>query len=271
MNGAVELQSKLASVLAAHPALLFLWMGIVVLVLISLMGMGMVLRRLRLRGELSFTGVKLLKMPDSDALLLLFILSWLMVIPVGAWFFPAVSIGGVIWLLRRHGIDAREQWGSGRLSWGKLVGLVLWTYLVVMGLLLPVSWVMDQLAARFHWHMAPQIAVELLLESGSPWKVGWLLFLAVILAPVSEEILFRGFLYPLLKSRLPVGVAWVLTAAIFAAIHFHAMTFPQLFVLGLVLAAAYEITGSLALCVGIHMCFNFVSAGVLLVIKYATV
>lgn len=271
LNGAVELQSKLASLLLAHPALQIIWVGVLGLVLVALVGMVVTLRGMRQRGELTFTGVKPLKLPDSDALLLLFVLSWLMVIPIGAWFFPALSIGGVIWLYRRHGIDARAQWGSGRLSWVKLVGLVVWTYLVVMGLLVPVSWVMERLATRFHWDTTPQVAVELLLQTGNPWKIGWLLFLAVIIAPVSEEILFRGFLYPVLKSHLPVGVAWVLTAGIFAAIHFHPMTFPQLFVLGLVLAAAYEITGSLTLGVGIHMCFNLVSAGVLLAIKYATV
>lgn len=236
--------------------------------MVALVGMIITLRNLRQRGDLHFQRVAPLKLPDSDVLALLFVLSWLMVLPVGAWFFPGVSICGIIWLLRRHHIDPRMQWGSGLLSWSRLIGLVVWIYLVVMGLLLPVSWTVDQLAARFHWDTTPQYAVELLLHSDNPWTLGWLLFLAVVLAPASEEILFRGFLHPYLKSHLPTGVAWVLTAVIFAAIHFHIMTFPQLLVLGLVLGATYEITGSLSLCVGVHVCFNLVSAGALLAVKW---
>ncbi len=266
----MELQNRLARLLEAHPQLAYLWLLILGAVVVAVVAMVDMLRRRRRRGEVLWGRVQALKIPDSDGLLLLFILTCLMILPVGSWFFPAVAICGVIWLLRRQGFNLGERWGAGRLSWPQLIGLVLWIYLVVMGLLLPVSWVMDRLALKFHWDTTPQFAVELLLQSGNPWRIGWLLFLAVVLAPAAEEILFRGFLYPWLKGKLPALSAWLLTAAIFAAIHFHAMTFPQLFVLGLVLAAAYEVTGSLALCVGLHMCFNFVSAGVLLVIKYAT-
>lgn len=266
----MELQNRLGRLLEAHPELALGWGVILMGVVVAVVAMIVTLRKRRQLGVPLWGGVEPLKIPNSDGLLVLFILSWLMVLPMGAYFFPMIAIAGVIWLMRLHKIDIRQRWGAGRLSWLKLIGLVLWIYLVIMGLLLPVSWVLDRLAAKFHWDTTPQLAVELLLQSGNPWKIGWLLFLAIVLAPASEEILFRGFLYPWLKGRMAPAVAWILTAAIFAGIHFHAMTFPQLFLLGLVLAAAYEMTGSLTLCVGIHMCFNLMSAGLLLAIKYGT-
>lgn len=268
LNRAVDLKSRLAQLLQSHPELALAWAGLLVLMVVALVAMIVTLRGRRLRGELSFNLAPPIVLPASDAMILFFVLSWLMVLPVGAWFFPGVSICGVVWLLRRHGIDPRVQWGSGRLRGVWLLPLAVWIYLVIMGVMLPVSSVVEHLAERFHWDVTPQYAVELLLEGKNPWRLGWLLFLAVVLAPVSEEILFRGFLHPLLKSRLPVMVAWVVTALIFAAIHFHALTFPQLFVVGLVLGAVYEITGSLALCMVVHMCFNLASAMAILAVRW---
>lgn len=264
----MELQDQITHLQAAHPWLGVVWLGIVVLSIVSFFSVIAWLRRQPARTMAGLAQVPVLKIPDSDALGLLFVLSWLMIWPSGAYFFPAVSIGGVIWIARRHGIDLRTQWGSGRMKWWQVMVLVPWFYLAVMGALIPVSLTMEALASRFHWDPAPQLAVEFILKAKNPWQLGWLLFLALLLAPMSEEILFRGFLHPVLKKHVSVTVAWIVTAAIFGAIHFHAMTFPQLFLLGLTLGAIYEITGSLALCIGLHLFFNAATAGTLLLIKW---
>ncbi len=79
---------------------------------------------------------------------------------------------------------------------------------------------------------------------------------AVVLAPLCEEVLFRGLLYPAFKKRIGTGLAMVLTALLFALVHWHLQTFPALFVLGLALAYVYERTGTLAAPITFHAIFN---------------
>jgi membrane protease YdiL (CAAX protease family) len=82
------------------------------------------------------------------------------------------------------------------------------------------------------------------------------LVIAVGLAPVYEEVIFRGLLYPALRRRLPRGSSVVLCAACFALVHFSPAQMPALFVLGLALAWLYERTGTLAAPIAFHAAFN---------------
>jgi membrane protease YdiL (CAAX protease family) len=63
-----------------------------------------------------------------------------------------------------------------------------------------------------------------------------------LLAPVVEELLFRGLLYRYLRGRLGVVVAVVLSALIFGALH---VVIPPLVVMGIVLAIIAQRTGSI--------------------------
>jgi membrane protease YdiL (CAAX protease family) len=73
-----------------------------------------------------------------------------------------------------------------------------------------------------------------------------LIFLSTaVLAPFVEEIFFRGFLYRLLRTRLPIWAAVVVSAALFAAAHGIPVLFPALFYAGVVYALVVERTKSL--------------------------
>ena len=86
------------------------------------------------------------------------------------------------------------------------------------------------------------------------------LFLAgVILAPLSEELLFRGFFYAVGKRYLGPLASGFASALLFAAFHLSVSAFAGLFVLALCLTLAYERTGSLFVPIGIHALFNFTS------------
>lgn len=79
---------------------------------------------------------------------------------------------------------------------------------------------------------------------------------AVIIAPICEETIFRGYLYGALKRFVGTPFALLATAGLFASIHFSADAFGPLFVLALCLALAYEATGSLAVPMVMHAIFN---------------
>ncbi len=258
----------MAQALDAHPALSVMWGAAVILSVVTLIGMVWLLQRRRLLGVAILSSVPPLKIPVSDVLTLVLVLCWMMVFPAVSWLFFAVTIGGVIWLLRRYKVDLERQWGIGRFPLWKLIPLAMVIYLAAMGLVAPVSYWVDFLASRYHWDAAPQVTVDAFLKTGRVPELCWLLFAAVALAPATEEILFRGFLHPVLKNQMPAKWAWIVTALIFSLIHFHTLTFPQLFLFGLVLGATYEITGSLPLCVGVHMCFNAATAIWLLALKW---
>lgn len=71
-------------------------------------------------------------------------------------------------------------------------------------------------------------------------------FIAVaVLAPFSEELFFRGFVYAGLKARWGQLKAQIVSAAIFAFFHFQLLLFVPLFVIGLILALLYETRKSL--------------------------
>jgi membrane protease YdiL (CAAX protease family) len=81
---------------------------------------------------------------------------------------------------------------------------------------------------------------------------------AALIAPVAEEIFFRGILQNfLIGATKKVGLPITLSAAAFAAVHFsqlHAV--PALFFLGVLLGVAYARTGTLLVPIVIHAAFN---------------
>ncbi len=79
---------------------------------------------------------------------------------------------------------------------------------------------------------------------------------AAILAPIVEEIVFRGFLFAGLRQRYHLGVAAVVSGAIFGGIHLQPFAFPVLFLLGVLLALLYDRTGSLWAPILMHFCIN---------------
>lgn len=83
-----------------------------------------------------------------------------------------------------------------------------------------------------------------------------LLAVAVIIAPLAEELLFRGLLYRFLKSRMSARWAMVASSVCFGAIHFNVSSFIPLTFFGMVLVRAYERTGSLKVPILMHALFN---------------
>jgi len=78
---------------------------------------------------------------------------------------------------------------------------------------------------------------------------------AGVLAPVGEEIFFRGFLYAGLRSRVRKGLALGFSSLVFGLFHGTGMRLPA-FLLGVAAAVSYERTGSLLPAVMMHVGAN---------------
>ena len=120
------------------------------------------------------------------------------------------------------------------------------------------------LLQEVHGDVARQEAVRIAARStglGIP-----LIFLAVgILAPVAEELLYRGALLRSLLRKTTPGWAVFVSAAVFALVHFGdpsigtVMAFPAILSLGLVSGYQATKTGDLSNSIMLHMGFNTLS------------
>jgi hypothetical protein len=77
-----------------------------------------------------------------------------------------------------------------------------------------------------------------------------------IIGPLGEEIFFRGFAYTALRHRFGPAIAAVASAALFAVVHLNPGALIPIFLIGLVLAALYERTGTLAAPFALHAVNN---------------
>jgi len=85
--------------------------------------------------------------------------------------------------------------------------------------------------------------------------------LIVFIAPLSEEVCFRGMLFGGLRNHMPRLAAALVSALIFGAL--HALTglsaVPPLIAFGFILALLYEQTGSIVPGIVLHMLNNSVA------------
>jgi CAAX protease family protein len=83
---------------------------------------------------------------------------------------------------------------------------------------------------------------------------------AVSLAPLMEELFFRGLLYPVLARRLGVGTSIFLTAAAFGLLHGAQLKYSWavliIFLVGVVLTAVRAVTKSVAASFLLHVGYN---------------
>ena len=85
-----------------------------------------------------------------------------------------------------------------------------------------------------------------------------IIVLAVVVAPMSEEFIFRFFIYGVLRRYFGVVVGLLFNAALFAAAHNHLPSALPLFVLGGCFTLAYEWSGSILVAMAMHTFFNSV-------------
>ena len=167
---------------------------------------------------------------------------------------------GVGAFLALQGRTAADQFGFKRLA---LPRLISWS-IIACGAVIAVEWPLSVLIERImtavNLSHPEQNSVMLFRQAHGAQQIGLFVLQAVLIAPVIEEVFFRGFLFGFLKNYVPVGWAIVISAGIFALAHVNVGATAQLWVLGLVLALAYEHTGSLLLAIGIHSCWNFITA-----------
>jgi hypothetical protein len=132
----------------------------------------------------------------------------------------------------------------------------LLAFLAVLPLATGVGLIWERLLQTLGLPTERQELVELILRSKSPTLLGFVIVLAVVVAPVCEELAFRVGIFGFLRTRTPRWVAFGVSAGLFALLHANLMSALPLFILGLVFAVSYERTGRMAVPMLAHALFN---------------
>lgn len=97
------------------------------------------------------------------------------------------------------------------------------------------------------------------LQGDTP-RMEWISFIGlVVIPPIVEETLFRGFLFPAFATRYGFWIGAIASSALFAVAHGQANVAVYTFVLGLLLCWLYRRTGSILPGMAIHMINNYLA------------
>lgn len=135
--------------------------------------------------------------------------------------------------------------------YGLLFGILLYAqnllFSFISQLILPKEWITEQ------------AAVSLIGLAQNGVETAMVTVLLVVLAPFSEEILFRAFMYPPMK--LALGRPWAIFACsfIFAVLHGNISVFLPLFFGGLGFTLIYDHYGNVYYCIVAHAVWNAIS------------
>jgi membrane protease YdiL (CAAX protease family) len=179
-------------------------------------------------------------------------------------FLLLVCMGLLFYLRQVRDLDPAALFGLRRVSLGRVLGYGLLGLIGVLPVVLVVSAGYTGWLQGYWPDLQPQDAVKMFVESEGWAGKALMAGAAVIVAPLVEETVFRGFVYGVLKRYSDSWFAAILSAAMFALAHFHLGSAVPLFVLALGFSWAYERTGSLLVPMVMHALFNATTLVVLL-------
>lgn len=181
------------------------------------------------------------------------------------------DVGGaiyLIWVIRHKLKLAFASIGLESKKIGQHILTGVFAYLAVFPWLLIILALMSWLTQVLNYEAPAQPALEMFFKkSMEDYMIFFSLFVAV-LGPAIEEIFFRGFAYTALRTRFGVRWGLLLSALIFALLHFNLLAFFPIFILGLYLAYLYEKSGSLIPSMTVHILHNFLMVIITLSIKF---
>jgi len=183
--------------------------------------------------------------------------------------FATLSFQGAGWLLiwgflRLHqtGWLAAFGWRGPKLKSALLTAVAF--ILVVLPVVLLLQGGSIYVAEKLGWPHEDQAAVEMLLQAKSCWATAYFGVFAIVIAPVAEEFIFRGVLFPFVRQLGLPKLAWFGVSALFALIHMNAPAFVALFAFALALTWLYQRTDNLLAPITAHALFNATNFAMLL-------
>lgn len=182
---------------------------------------------------------------------------------------PAAEIGAISLILARKRLSPGAAFGLDAARIGDDIGTGLLFYIMSIPVIAFYS-IAYVLALRWIGQPTntPQEVVRFMLDPGQPLQTQvFLAGVAVLVAPVAEEVLFRGILLPLAAKyvRLPLAIGFV--SLLFAVVHWHLPSVVPLFAIAVALSLGYLYSGSIMVPIAMHAAFNAVSLGTMICVR----
>ena len=144
-----------------------------------------------------------------------------------------------------------------------VIACLLW---IPIHMIISVIWIQSLEAMGIEISSQAAIQIFELAAMGNNNLLMLTIFINVIfIAPILEELLFRGLLFRWLKSRLPVVPAIMISAAIFGGFHDSIASIFPITCLGAYLAWLFQRKGQLLTCITFHMVFNSLNISLLVI------
>lgn len=166
--------------------------------------------------------------------------------------------------MRWQGIALADAFGLKRGPLGPALGRVVLLCLLVFPVVYGSLLLWQQVLMAFGITPEEQDILKMIYGAKNPLVRGYLLTLAVAIAPAFEETFFRGFMYPAVKNRMGITGGLAVVSLVFASVHLSLNAFVPIFVLSVMLGLAYEVTGTILVPITVHALFNIVN----LVLKF---
>jgi membrane protease YdiL (CAAX protease family) len=165
----------------------------------------------------------------------------------------------VFLLLRKTKSHWRAAFGPIGQPWFRLW---LEPALFGVGFILPafgLHYISQTVLAQLGHEPVVQQAVQMVMATEHPVEVGLQIISVVIMAPIAEELLFRGILFNTIKHAGYPLAGMFASAALFALVHGSMALMLPLFVMGFALAWVYEKSGSIIAPIVMHATFNAIN------------
>ena len=173
---------------------------------------------------------------------------------IGSLVIYLLSLGivvGLPWLIKKYRTSKQEVGLDSHMTWTDLLlapaGFIVYILL---------SFFLTLIASHFPFYNVDQVQDTGFagLSHGYEYLLAFLTL--VIVAPVSEEILFRGYLLGKLRKYVPVWAAILITSLLFGLVHFAWNVSVDVFALSIVLCLLRIQTGRLWPSIVLHMIKN---------------
>jgi membrane protease YdiL (CAAX protease family) len=174
-----------------------------------------------------------------------------------------VMVAAVFGFLKMRGVRLRQVLGLDQLSPWRASG---WALLLIFcaGPLIVLASFASLLALGENAERQPLVQLFSKVAQTSDYRsISLILLAGVIVAPISEELLFRGYFFGVGKRYIGAVGSGLATAFLFSAVHANLASFLPLVVFALCVTLAYERTGSILVPIGMHALFNFTSLAAL--------
>ena len=130
------------------------------------------------------------------------------------------------------------------------------TFLASIPTLMVINLSWTFLLETFGFDTSKQELIDLFANTDSLSLLITMSVLAVIIAPLAEELIFRAGFFRFLRNRVPTWLAYTLPSAVFASLHGNLVAFLPLMALGMIFSYSYERTGNLHVPIIAHSIFN---------------